>query len=230
MASQPEVCDDNDEQYDGELAEPAVAPEAGENEKRGERAVRLGPLLCFGGALVGISALLYPFVAPGLRRSSVPYIPATDSQLRDAFGLTKAALKTCRPHKRLPRVVDLGSGDGRVVIRATKELNVLGDGFELNRWLVLYSKLRARFLGVSHKTHFQVADMWKVDLSNYDVVYLFLGSDMMTDIERKLDAELQRSSSVITTRFPLPSWKPSQKLGLATLYMAKDQERRRQQT
>ncbi len=56
---------------------------------------------------VGITAVAIPFVTPALRRVCLPYVPATEEQI----GNVLAALKFCPKGP----VIDLGSGDGRVV-------------------------------------------------------------------------------------------------------------------
>ncbi|KAJ7370211.1 hypothetical protein OS493_033836 [Desmophyllum pertusum] len=47
-------------------------------------------------------------------------------------------------------LVDLGSGDGRVVITAARQ-GYQAHGYELNQWLVWYSRLQARLQGLHHK-------------------------------------------------------------------------------
>lgn len=64
---------------------------------------------------IGISVVCFPFVSPALRRFTLPFIPATDSQLRNIMKvLPKEALG-----KQI-KVLDIGSGDGRIVIEAAK--------------------------------------------------------------------------------------------------------------
>ena len=46
-------------------------------------------------------------------------------------------------------------------------------GIELNLWLVLYSRMRARSLGLSGAATFARQDLWKSDLSKYDDVVIF---------------------------------------------------------
>ena len=52
------------------------------------------------------------------------------------------------------------------VIAIAKELGQRAVGYELNPWLVAYSRLRAWWAGESHRTEFYVKDMWKVPQSN----------------------------------------------------------------
>lgn len=65
----------------------------------------------------------------------------------------------------------------------------------------------------------------QTDLSDYQLVYLFLGSEMMKEMETKLDKELlSKNAAIVTTRFGLPNWKATEKRGLATLYLSTDQK------
>lgn len=61
-----------------------------------------------GGAAVALTIVCAPFVSPALRRICLPYVPATTSQIENVF----VALKN-----RQGKLVDLGSGDGRIVSR-----------------------------------------------------------------------------------------------------------------
>uniref|UniRef100_A0A0N4ZNW7 ATP synthase subunit C, plastid n=1 Tax=Parastrongyloides trichosuri TaxID=131310 RepID=A0A0N4ZNW7_PARTI len=61
-----------------------------------------------GAGALGITALSIPFVAPAFRRVCIPYVPATPQQLSNI----SKALQKC---KNIGSLIDLGSGDGRVV-------------------------------------------------------------------------------------------------------------------
>lgn len=77
---------------------------------RRERLRRMGLAIgwTIGGVGAGIMALVLPFVTPAFRRFVLPYVPATPVQLESVLGHVRG---------RVGRVVDLGSGDGRVVSR-----------------------------------------------------------------------------------------------------------------
>lgn len=60
-----------------------------------------------GGIAVGLSIICVPFVSPALRKYCLPYIPATNSQIENVFKALNG---------RKGKLVDLGSGDGRIVI------------------------------------------------------------------------------------------------------------------
>lgn len=63
---------------------------------------------------IGISVVCFPFVSPALRRFTLPFIPATDNQLKN---IMKVLPKS--PDSSI-KVLDIGSGDGRIVIEAAK--------------------------------------------------------------------------------------------------------------
>lgn len=63
---------------------------------------------------VGLSVVCYPFISPALRKFTLPYIPATDNQLKNILKVLPQ-----NPNK-LVRLLDIGSGDGRIVIESAK--------------------------------------------------------------------------------------------------------------
>ena len=66
------------------------------------------------GACFGLFAVTIPFVTPALRKHCLPYVPATPVQIRTVLSQLKG---------RSGKVIDLGSGDGRVV--GTYDLNTV---------------------------------------------------------------------------------------------------------
>ncbi|KAI4455343.1 hypothetical protein MML48_9g00008284 [Holotrichia oblita] len=108
-----------------------------------------------GGVAVALSIISAPFISPALRKICLPYVPATSSQIQNIF----IALKG-----RTGNLIDLGSGDGRIVLEAAKH-KFVSHGVELNPWLVIYSKIDAIRKGYRKETRFFKKDLWKFDLS-----------------------------------------------------------------
>ena len=71
-------------------------------------------------------------------------------------------------------VYDLGSGDGRIVIAAAKQYGCRAVGYELDRELVKLSREKAAQAGVEDRVTFHQADLFTADLSEADVVALYL--------------------------------------------------------
>jgi len=103
------------------------------------------------------------------------------------------------------KVVDLGSGDGRIVIAFAK-LGVEAHGYEINPLLVLLSLIKLRALNLK-KARFYLSSFWKINLTEYDIVVVYGISYIMTKLEDKLEKELKKGTKVITHAYKLPTWK-----------------------
>ncbi|XP_054045713.1 ATP synthase subunit C lysine N-methyltransferase isoform X1 [Rissa tridactyla] len=115
------------------------------------------------GTLVALYAVVTPFVTPALRRVCLPFVPATSTQIQNVLKMLE---------NRSGSLVDIGSGDGRIVIAAAKR-GFKAVGYELNPWLVWYSRYRAWRDGVHQNTKFYISDLWKVSFSRYTNVVVF---------------------------------------------------------
>lgn len=91
-------------------------------------------------------------------------------------------------------VYDLGSGDGRIVITAAKEHGARGVGIDLNPERVREARANAEEAGVEEQVEFRVGDLFKTDLSDADVVTLYL----LTSVNHKLRPQLWRQLKVGT--------------------------------
>ncbi|XP_060110390.1 ATP synthase subunit C lysine N-methyltransferase isoform X3 [Heteronotia binoei] len=116
-----------------------------------------------GGSLVVLYSIATPFVAPALRKHCLPFVPATPKQIDNVLSVLKG---------RSGSLVDIGSGDGRIVIAAAK-VGFKAVGYELNPWLVWYSRYHAWKAGVHHNAKFYISDLWKVSFSQYTNVVIF---------------------------------------------------------
>ena len=97
----------------------------------------------------------------------LPYVPATTKQLENV----RTAL-ILYGHQRGSRIVDIGSGDGRIVHLAAQQ-GYLAHGIELNPWLVLYSRYRSLRLGLWRNAKFSRQDLWKSHFGSYPNVVIF---------------------------------------------------------
>ncbi|XP_010586360.1 ATP synthase subunit C lysine N-methyltransferase [Loxodonta africana] len=156
-----------------------------------------------GGTLAALYAVATPFLMPALRRVCLPFVPATPRQVENVMKVLRG---------RNGPLVDIGSGDGRVVIAAAKE-GFPAVGYELNPWLVWYSRYRAWREGVRDSARFYISDLWKVTFSQYTNVVIFGVPQMMPQLEKKLELELKEGARVIACRFPFPHWIPDHVTG-----------------
>ncbi|CAH1107786.1 unnamed protein product [Psylliodes chrysocephalus] len=116
-----------------------------------------------GGIAFGLTIICAPFVSPALRKYCLPYIPATNEQIANILTALKGRRGT---------LLDLGSGDGRIVIEAAKH-DFNSHGVELNPWLVLFSKFSAFREGAASRVKFYRKDLWKFNISQYDNIVIF---------------------------------------------------------
>ena len=159
----------------------------------------------FGVASVSLVLITIPFLTPALRRICLPYVPATDTQTKNIV----TALGYIKPR----RVIDLGSGDGRVVFAAARHPGVVSaTGVELNPWLVLYSKISSFTKGLYKQTVFNRKDLFKVDYNKYDTVIVFGVDTLMPELETKL-VGYKVPINVIACRFPLTNQRPVRTVG-----------------
>lgn len=103
-------------------------------------------------------------------------------------------------------VVDLGSGDGRIVIGAAKR-GAQGIGVELNAELVALSKRYAAKEGVAGRAQFVQQDLFDFDLARADVITLFLLDSINLKLRPKL-LELKPGTRIVSNTFTMDDWRP----------------------
>jgi Methyltransferase domain len=105
-------------------------------------------------------------------------------------------------------VVDLGSGDGRIVIAAAQKFGARGIGLELDPALVAISRDNARAAGVADRVEFRVADVLKADFSSATVVTAYLLPWLLARLGNTFLYELKPGSRIVTHAFSLSGWQP----------------------
>lgn len=105
-------------------------------------------------------------------------------------------------------VMDLGSGDGRMILAAAKR-GARGLGIEYNPELVELSKEAARKAGVADKAMFQQGDMYAADISKATVLGLFLLPTNLEKLTSKFLA-LKPGSRIVANTFWVQDWPPDE--------------------
>ena len=133
-----------------------------------------------------------------IERTGGPYVPTpqvvVDQMLR--FGRVNQA----------DYVMDLGSGDGVIVITAARELKAVGMGLEIDPELVARANNTAKKLGVNDRATFQAQDVFKADLSKATVVTLYLLPGMMMNLRNKIYDELRPGARVVSHDYHFGDW------------------------
>ena len=104
---------------------------------------------------------------------------------------------------------DLGSGDGRAVIMAAKDFGAKSVGVELREDLVKRALSNIHELGIETKAQILQNDIFKVDLSQADVVFLYLTTSANEKIKPKMETELKPGARIVSHDYEILGWKAS---------------------
>jgi len=105
------------------------------------------------------------------------------------------------------KVVDLGSGAGRLLFLSAKN-GATCVGYELNPFLVLWTRLMIFLRGENGKIQVEYKSIYNADIKDADVVFMFLYPPHMKKIVDKL-SEVKKGAKIISYTFPIPGWAPT---------------------
>ena len=111
-------------------------------------------------------------------------------------------------------VYDLGSGDGRIVIRAAKKYRVRAVGIEMDRLLLAKARKDAKAAGVSHLVEFRAEDAMKVDLSKTTVITLYMLPWFNEAMKPSFKKYLKPGARIVAHDFGIEGWEPNQTVKL----------------
>jgi SAM-dependent methyltransferase len=110
-------------------------------------------------------------------------------------------------------VIDLGSGDGRIVITAARHYGARGLGVEIVPDLVDRSREAARIAGVTDRAEFRVQDLFATDLSPATVITMYLLPDVNLQLRPRLLA-LKPGTRIVSHDWDMGDWKPDRMITL----------------
>ena len=157
-----------------------------------------------------IAALCVPFAfsADSVERSGGPYVPTPPAVVDAMLELAGVG----------PRdyVIDLGSGDGRIVLTGATRHKASGMGVDIDPELVDLANGSARKLGVAERVQFVRRDVLAADVSRATVVTLYLLPGMMVNLQAKLLAELRPGTRIVSHDFAFEKWQPDRTITVQT--------------
>ena len=167
-------------------------------------AIRLVIGLVFGLAVgVGVGPGFAPRAALAQERFSL-YVPSPQS-------VAEAMAKMAGVGKS-DVVVDLGSGDGRIVTTAARLHGARGFGVEINPELVDLASALAKKSGVGDRVTFMQQNVFDADLRKATVVNLYLFPELMRMLRPKLLNELQPGARIVSHDFSFGTWEPDEQI------------------
>jgi hypothetical protein len=112
-------------------------------------------------------------------------------------------------------VIDLGSGDGRMVITAARRYGAQGFGVDLDRRLVQLANRNAARAGVARRARFYERDLFATDVSPATVLTLYLLPDVNLAIRSRLLATLRPGARIVSHDYDFGEWPPDHQLEMA---------------
>ena len=103
---------------------------------------------------------------------------------------------------------DLGAGDGRAVIMAAQEFGARAVGIELREDLAKKALQTVYQLGLQGRVTILHSNLYDIDISPADVVFLYLTTSANEKVKPKLEAELKPGARVISHDYEIIGWKP----------------------
>jgi len=153
--------------------------------------------------VLAIGAL--PFAASGAgavdvdeKRTGGPYVPTPQVVVDEMLKMGRVG-----PDDFL---VDLGSGDGVIVLTAAQRYKTRGIGVDIDPQLIHRSNSEAKKRGIADRAAFHVQDVFKADLGKATVVTLYLLPGMMVNLRPKLLKELRPGTRVVSHDYHFGDW------------------------
>ena len=142
--------------------------------------------------------------APAVQASDVPYVPTPMNVVDAMLSLGKVG--------SADYLIDLGSGDGRISIRAASRYGTRGFGVDLDDNLVRTATAAAKQQGVADKVTFQARNIFDTDLGRATVVTAYLLNSVNMRLRPQLFGQLKPGTRIVTHDFAFGEWVPEQKL------------------
>ncbi|WP_326537145.1 SAM-dependent methyltransferase [Pseudorhodoferax sp.] len=146
-------------------------------------------------------ALAATLATPARALEEVPFVTTPDNVTLEMLRIAGVGPQD--------HVIDLGSGDGRIVIVAAQRFGASGLGVEIVPDLVRQSRENARKAGVAERTQFREEDIFKTDLSGASVVTMYLLPDVNLALRPRLLA-LKPGTRIVSHDWDMGDWKPDQ--------------------
>jgi len=143
---------------------------------------------------------------PSEQESDVPYVPTPEPVVDRMLELADV--------DETDVIYDLGSGDGRIVIRAAKTYGTRGVGIEIDPDLVEEARKNAEEAGVDDLVEFRQGDLFEADISEATVVTLYLLPSVNQELRPILFEQLSPGTPVVSHDFDMGQWTPDRTIDL----------------
>ncbi len=146
---------------------------------------------------------LMPSVSRAQFAYDVPYVPTPHVVVEEMLRLANV--------KSDDFVMDLGSGDGRILIAAVRKFGARGVGVDLDPDRIAESDYNAQLQGVSDRVAFHREDLFKVAIGEATVITMYLLPSVNIRLRPRLLRELKPGTRIVSHDFDMEDWRPDQK-------------------
>jgi len=144
--------------------------------------------------------------ADDVPRSGGPYVPTPQAVVDEMLNMARVGPDDF--------VIDLGSGDGRIVLTAASRYRARGMGVDIDGELVDLSNAEARRQGVDKLVRFQQQDVLQTRISDATVIALYLLPELMHSLRDRIYSQLKPGTRVVSHDFSFIEWLPDRKVTL----------------
>ena len=149
-----------------------------------------------------LAAWLFMAAAIAQQINAGPYVPSPQSVVADMLKVAGIGPGDF--------IIDLGSGDGRIVLTAAKVYGARGFGVEIQDNLVKLANESAKTEGLADRVRFLKQDLFKTDISQATVLTMYLLPNTVNMLSDKLRTELKPGTRIISHDYGLAGWIPEE--------------------
>jgi len=150
------------------------------------------------GAAALVAAWFFSSASPAQDFGDTPYVQTPQNVVDTMLEIAKVGPGDY--------VVDLGSGDGRMVITAAKQRGARGFGVDLDRRLVALANRNAARAGVADRAVFYQRDLHVTDVSRASVMSIYLLPEVNLMIRTRLLATLKPGTRIVSHDYGMGAW------------------------
>jgi hypothetical protein len=139
-------------------------------------------------------------------RLDVPYVPTEQKTVEAMLDISKVGANDF--------VIDLGSGDGRIVVTAAKNYGAKGFGVDLNPQRIKEANENAERAQVTDKVKFYNQNLFDTKIGDATVLTMYLLPSVNLQLRPRLFTELKPGTRVVSHDFDMGDWQPDNQIDL----------------
>jgi len=168
--------------------------------------------LCLSGMLMlgGMTACSQPSVAAqaGSRDGErplldVPYVPTRTAVVEKMLEMGQVGANDY--------VIDLGSGDGRILVAAARDRDARGFGVDIDPERIAEAEANAKAAGVSDRVTFRRQDLFQTPIKEATVLTMYLLPEVNLKLRPRILSELRPGTRIVSHAFDMGDWEPDEK-------------------